>query len=267
MADKIPLKAIPASGDATALQEFEAGDTNGVAHGGTGKTTIAADKFWYASALDTLSEASITTAGLAILDDADAAAQRTTLGLGTAATQNTGTSGANVPLLSTANTWTLVQDFSAAGAYIGGATADNLLNAYDLNLNWTPTFTCVTPGDLTIVYSDQIGRARQIGNRIDFNLRITTSTFTHTTASGKITISLPVTAEATPGNNSACSTIVGPWTAPANYTQLESKVIAGTATAELRGVSNVGAAIVATLITEFVSGSNVVIEIAGSYEV
>ena len=47
----------------------------------------------------------ITTAGKALLDDAAASNQRTTLGLGTAATQNTGTSGATVPLLSTANTW------------------------------------------------------------------------------------------------------------------------------------------------------------------
>lgn len=38
----------------------------------------------------------ITTAGKALLDDADAAAQRTTLGLGTAATQDVGTSAGNV---------------------------------------------------------------------------------------------------------------------------------------------------------------------------
>ena len=46
-----------------------------------------------------IEEIDCTSAGRALLDDADAATQRTTLGLGTAATQNTGTSGANVPLL------------------------------------------------------------------------------------------------------------------------------------------------------------------------
>src|SRR6185437_4118918 len=47
-------------------------------------------------------------------DVGSAATSRTNLGLGTAATQNTGTSGATVPLLSTANTWTLGQTFSTA---------------------------------------------------------------------------------------------------------------------------------------------------------
>jgi hypothetical protein len=54
-----------------------------------------------------------TAAGRALIDDASASAQRTTLGLGTAAVENIGTSGANVPKLSTANTWTLAQTFSA----------------------------------------------------------------------------------------------------------------------------------------------------------
>lgn len=47
---------------------------------------------------------SCTAAGRALLDDAAASNQRTTLGLGTAATQNTGTSGATIPLLNGANT-------------------------------------------------------------------------------------------------------------------------------------------------------------------
>ena len=54
----------------------------------------------------------ITAAGTALLDDADAAAQRVTLGLGTAATKNTGTSGTTVPLLDGANTYSATQTFS-----------------------------------------------------------------------------------------------------------------------------------------------------------
>lgn len=47
---------------------------------------------------------SVTAAGLALLDDADAAAQRTTIGCGTAAAFNVGTSGATVPQLGANNT-------------------------------------------------------------------------------------------------------------------------------------------------------------------
>jgi hypothetical protein len=49
-----------------------------------------------------------------MLDDVDAATARTTLGLGTAATQNTGTSGATVPLLNAVNTWSAPQTMSNA---------------------------------------------------------------------------------------------------------------------------------------------------------
>ena len=48
--------------------------------------TTAADKMIYTTASDTYATADLTSAGRALLDDADAAAQRTTLGLGTAST-------------------------------------------------------------------------------------------------------------------------------------------------------------------------------------
>jgi hypothetical protein len=50
--------------------------------------TTTANQMIYTTSSDTYATSSLTSAGRALLDDADAAAQRTTLGLGTIATQN-----------------------------------------------------------------------------------------------------------------------------------------------------------------------------------
>lgn len=63
----------------------------------------------------------ISAAGAALIDDADASAQRTTLGLGTAAVKNTGTSGNTIPLLDSATcTWTNGANFGAAVSVTSG---------------------------------------------------------------------------------------------------------------------------------------------------
>lgn len=94
----------------------------------------AADRLPYFTGAGTAALATFTVAGRALVDAADAAAQRATLGLGTAATQATGTSGANVPLLNGTNSWASAQSFSghvicgarvsaAAGGIFGGVIA------------------------------------------------------------------------------------------------------------------------------------------------
>jgi hypothetical protein len=89
----------------------------------------AANKLIYFNGVDTATSADLTAAGRALIDDADAAAQRTTLGLGTAATQNTSTSGANVPLLNGANTWSATQTFATiAGSLVSISTNVNGVN-------------------------------------------------------------------------------------------------------------------------------------------
>lgn len=90
-----------------------------VAAGAVGTTQLANDAVTYAkiqnvSATDKLlgrstagagdvEEVACTAAGRALIDDADASAQRATLGLGTAALVNTGTGNADVPTIAQAD--------------------------------------------------------------------------------------------------------------------------------------------------------------------
>lgn len=67
---------------------------------------------------------------------------------------------------------------------------------------WTPTLTFATPGDLSVVYSARTGLYLKQYDLIQVWFRIVTSTFTHTTASGSLTITgLPYIALSSPTMN------------------------------------------------------------------
>lgn len=83
-----------AAGDHTHTGVYQPADSELTAIAGL---TSAADRVPYFTGSGTAALATFTSAGRALVDDADAAAQRATLGLGTSATVNTGTGSSDVP--------------------------------------------------------------------------------------------------------------------------------------------------------------------------
>jgi hypothetical protein len=74
-------------------------------------------------------------------------------------------------------------DFSATP----GTGTNELLTDYEEG-DWTPVISFQTPGNLSITYGAQFGSYTKIGNRVALQGFVTTSSFTHTTASGYLRI-------------------------------------------------------------------------------
>lgn len=97
-----------------------------------------------------------------------------------------GTGGPGLGPLQTPVPW--VYDFTAAGvarATFNGVAAfapDQAAGA------WVPTLTFATPGNLNIVYGQQSGRWYRTGDLVTIWWNMTTTTFTHTSASGNLLI-------------------------------------------------------------------------------
>lgn len=64
----------------------------------------------------------------------------------------------------------------------------NIIGLAQRTGTWTPVLTFVTPGNLNVVYSTQVGSYTKVGRLVTVTGRITTSTFTFTTASGQLQI-------------------------------------------------------------------------------
>jgi hypothetical protein len=109
--------------------------------------TTTADQMIYTTSSDTYATASLTSAGRALLDDADASAQRTTLGLGTLATQNansvaiTGGAIAGVTINASVigGTTPAAATFTTLNATGGGSLTANVVRPRHRDDDWTST--------------------------------------------------------------------------------------------------------------------------------
>lgn len=117
---------------ATANVDYQAADATLISIAALG---TAADRTIYTTGVDTWAETTITAAGRAIIDDATAGDQRTTLGLGTIATQNsssvsiTGGSITGITDLVVADGGTGASSFVAYTPICGGTSTTNPLQS------------------------------------------------------------------------------------------------------------------------------------------
>lgn len=145
-----------------------------------------------------------TAAGLALLAGATADAQLTALGLST-----------------NAASFVKGSDYSTMRTLLG------VLADTD-KTTWTPALTFITPGNLSVAYSDQVGRYVRIGNLVLAFFSVITSTFTHTTATGALSVTgLPVAVTNTDGNATGAGFMQWQGITKASYTHMVPQAVAG----------------------------------------
>jgi hypothetical protein len=149
----------------------------------------------------------------------------------------------------------------STAAYNGVASNDHYEES-----TFTPTITFTTPGDLTAVYNVQTGRYTRIGDRVFYNIVISATTFTHTTASGNLRINgLPYTAANVADNYASGSCSFEGYTA-AGYTSVSCMSLPNNTSLELiANGSGVARKVLAA--ADIPSGSNKYIMCSGHYDV
>jgi len=119
--------------------------------------TTAADKLIYATGADAFATTDLTSAGRALLDDADASAQRTTLGLGTAATL-----ASDTDTTLAANSDTRLATQKAIKAYVDAliAASDAVVFRGATDCSANPNYPAADAGHLyTVSVAGKIGGA------------------------------------------------------------------------------------------------------------
>jgi len=169
-----------------------------------------------------------------------------------------------------ASSYVSVRIFDPAGtlARLSAATAAATTTPFIKTGTWTPVLTFVTPGDVAVSYSVQLGDYVQVGQPgngfIELNCVLTTSAFTHTTASGNLRITgLPVAAVTSSGRLFFGAGRFGGIT-KAGYTDFSPVIVQGTSIVNIAASgSGVATALVAHGDTP--TGGTVVVQFSMRY--
>jgi hypothetical protein len=135
-------------------------------------------------------------------------------------------------------------------------TQFELLNHRHSLTAWTPVLTCGTPGDLSVAYTEQLGYVEISGNKMTAWFSIITSSFTHTTASGLVTLNGLLFRASTLLSPFVCGAVNFSGFTKANYTQVVSAV-SGNSTQVTFYASGSGQTNAALAITDFPTGGTV----------
>lgn len=140
----------------------------------------------------------------------------------------------------------------------------NTLDDYEEG-TWTPVITFTTNGDLSVTYSAQAGGYVKIGKTVTIWMLISTSAFTHTTASGEMRITgLPFTAAGSSRISGSLELQGFNW--PGGATQVTAGIPAATSYVRVIATGS-GLSRVAITAADHPSGTNGVFVTTISYEV
>lgn len=139
----------------------------------------------------------------------------------------------------------------------------NTLDDYEEG-TWTPVFTCLTPGDLSVGYASQIGRYVKIGKTVTLWFDVQLNTYTYTTATGSIRLTgIPFTAAnaTTPYVGSVAFGNIN----KAGFTQIVPRIEANAVIIRFVA-SGMGSAIATVSATDATSGSAILLQGTITYE-
>ena len=131
---------------------------------------------------------------------------------------------------------------------------------------FTPVATFATPGDLSVVYSTQIGRYVKIGKMVWVSFNIATSTFTFTTAAGAFSLTgFPFNQVNVSTQAMGAMFFSGIKSAGTAFTDITARITQAAATGDLIG-SGFSIAPAALQVGNFTTGTQIIVRFQLCYE-